>query len=174
MAKKSSKGAKKSSKGLVKLLDLIVLAVAGGMFGFLAMPFITGKVTIGGLQSTVSDTGYNLLNFDADAGLATITLLLIIFASMLAVLSIIKLCYDFNLIKDKSLGKIIGYSLIAMALAVLVVSIVAMIVVPSKCESHSIGGYLSGGSYANWVTLILITAVSLGGLIASFFSVKKQ
>lgn len=175
MAKKSSKSAKKSGKkGLAKLLDLVVLAVAGGMFGFLAMPFITGKISVGGLSTSVSDSGYNLLNFDADKTLAILMLLLIIFASMLAVLSIIKLCYDFNLIKEKSLGKIIGYSLVILALALFVVSVVTMIVVPGKCESHSVGGYASGGSYANWFTLVLVTAVSLGGVIASFFSVKKQ
>jgi len=132
MAKKSSK------KGISKLLDLILIVIAGGMFGFLAMPYINNKVTsvLGDTIKTVS--GYQLLDFEADGGLATIILLLIIFASLLAVLSVLKLCFDANIIKNKTVGKVAGFGVVVMALAILVVCIVAMIVVPNKCSSYSL------------------------------------
>ena len=167
MAKKSSK------KSVNKLLDLILFVIAGGMFGFLAMPYISNKVT-SVLGDTINNiSGYQLLDFEADSGLATIILLLIIFASLLALLSIVKFCFDSHIIKNKSVGKIAGFGVVVMALAILVVCVVAMIVVPDKCSSYSFGGFVSAGNYANWFTLILTTGVYAMGLVVSFYSIKK-
>lgn len=159
MAKKSSK------KGISTLLDLILILIGGGIFGLLAMPFITGNTTI------TKFSGYNLLNFDSDAGLATIMLLFIIFASVLVVSSLLKLCYDAKIIKGKTLGKVASFGVIVMALALLVLCVVAMIVVPSKCNDSIFASLTNIG--ANWLALILVTVVSGCGLVASFCSVKK-
>lgn len=165
MAKKSSK------KSMAKLFDLILLVIGGGVFGLLAMPFITGKVTIGSKEIVSNYSGYNLLDFDADAGLATIMLLFIIFASVLVVSSLLKLCYDAKIIKNKTLGKVAGFGVVVMALALLVLTIVAMIVVPTKCDDSIFASLTNTG--ANWLTLILFAVVSGCGLVTSFCSVKK-
>lgn len=165
MAKKSSK------KGMNTLLDFVLLLIGGGIFGLLAMPFITGKVTILGSTVVSNFSGYELLDFDADAGLATIMLLFIIFASVLVVSSLLKLCYDAKIIKNKTLGKVGGFGVVVMALALLVLTIVAMIVVPNKCDSSVFASLTNTG--ANWLTLILFAVVSSGALVASFCSVKK-
>lgn len=166
MAKKSSK------KSMSKWLDLVLLLIAGGMFGFLAMPFISAKITSGLGNIVKTASGYKLLDFENDAGLATIILLFIVFASILAISSLLKFCYDANLTKNKTLGKATNFSVVIIALALVVLSIVSMIVVPTKCESFSLFG-ASAGNYANWFTLILIAVVSLGGLATAFYSRKK-
>lgn len=170
MAKKSSK---KASNGTKKILDLVLLVLAGGMFGLLAMPFITGEATsvLGTVTNNIS--GYNLLDFEANAGFATIVLLFIIFASLLAVLSILKLCCDAGLIKNKSFNKLVKFGVVVFALALVVLSVVTMIVIPTNCEAYSLGSIVSVGNHANWLTLILVAVVNLFSLATSFYSTKK-
>ena len=69
--------------------------------------------------------------------------------------------------------KLIGFCMVFMALAVLVMTIVNMIVVPSKCQSSSIGSLISAGSYAYWLGLILSGVSALLGFVASIFAVKQ-
>lgn len=168
MAKKSSK---KSMKSV--MLDLLALLFSGAMFGLLAMPYIKGEVSsiLGTTSTTVS--GYDLLNFDGDAGMATCILLLVIFASLMALLAIIKMLGDAGMIKSRRVMKLIGFCMVFMALAVLVMTIVNMIVVPSKCEASSLGSIISAGSYAYWLGLILSSASALLGFVTSIFAVKK-
>lgn len=168
MAKKSSK---KSMKNFG--LDLLVLLFSGAMFGFLAMPYVKGEVSsiLGTTSTTVS--GYNLLNFDNDAGMATCILLLVIFASLMALLAIVKMLGDAGIIKSRRVMKLIGFCMVFMALAVLVMTIVNMIVVPSKCNSSSLGSIISAGSYAYWLGLILSSVSALLGFVASIFAVKQ-
>lgn len=170
MAKKSSK---KSMKALG--LDLLVLLFSGAMFGLLAVPYIKMEASSGilgaGTSSTIS--GYDLLNFDSDAGMATCILLLVIFASLMALLAIVKMLGDAGIIKSRRVMKLIGFGMVFMAFAVLVMTIVNMIVVPSKCNSSSIGSIISAGSYAYWLGLILSGVSALLGFVASIFAVKK-
>lgn len=170
MAKKSSK---KASNGTRKILDLVLFVLAGGMFGLLAMPFITGEASsvLGKVTNNIS--GYNLLDFEANAGFATIILLFIVFASLLAVLSILKLCCDAGLIKNKSFNKLVKFGVVVFALALVILSVVTMIVIPTNCEAYSFGGLASIGNHANWLTLILVTVVNLLSLATSYFSTKK-
>lgn len=166
MAKKSSK---KSTKYL--LLDLLTLVFAGCLLGFLALPYAKSKVNILGGTSESPISGYSMLDFNADSGLATVILLLVIFASILALLGLLKVCCDTGVIKNKSVVKLIKFGLILFALASLVMTIVAMIVVPSKCSSIG-GSSASLGTYADWFVLILSTIMGVGALFSSVLSAK--
>lgn len=164
--------AKKSSKFGKTLADFLALVLSGVVFGLLAMPFISSKMTIAGREIVSNASGYDLLNFDANAGLATVVLLLIIFASLMAVCAILKLLYDEKIVSNKTFGKVVGFGLILMAFAVVVMAIVAMIVVPTNCKSYSLWG-ASVGSYAGWLALVLVLVDALAGLIASYLAIKK-
>lgn len=169
MAKKSSKNTSK-----IKLYDLILFILAGGIFGLLAMTFFTGKFEI--LERTIPTTfsGYSLLDFEANAGFATIILLFIIFASLLVIASLIKFCCDLNIIKNKNILKISKFSVVVLSFALLVLSIVNMIVIPINCEAYALGDLISSGTYANWFTLILFTVVSLISFVCSVYLVKNK
>ena len=164
--------AKKSSNFGKALADFLALVLSGAVFGLLAMPFISAKGSALGGEIVNNASGYDLLNFDSNAGLATVVLLLIIFASLMAVCAILKLLYDEKIVSDKTFGKVVGFGLIIMALAVVVMAIFAMIVVPSNCKSYSLWG-ASAGSYAGWLALVLVLVDALAGLIASYFAIKK-
>lgn len=164
--------AKKSSNFGKTLADFLALVLSVVVFGLLAMPFISAKMTILGKEVVSNASGYDLLNFDANAGLATVVLLLIIFASLMAVCAILKLLYDAKIVSNKTFGKVVGLGLILMAFAVVVMAIVAMIVVPSNCEAYSFGS-ASAGNYAGWFALVLVLVDALAGLIASYFAIKK-
>lgn len=165
--------AKKSSNFGKTLVDFLALVLSGVVFGLLAMPFISAKMTILGKEVVSNTSGYDLLNFDANASLATVVLLLIIFASLMAVCSILKLLYDAKIVSNKTFGKVVGLGLILMAFAVVVMAIVAMIVVPSNCEAYYSFGSASAGNYAGWFALVLVLVDALAGLIASYFAIKK-
>ena len=85
MGKKTSN--KINSRNL--LIDLLCFIFIGGVFGLLAMPYVKYELSliIGSGSSTTS--GYELLNFDANASVATVILLLIIFASLAVLFTII-------------------------------------------------------------------------------------
>lgn len=168
MAKKSSK---KGTKSLA--LDLLTLLFAGAMFGLLAMPYVKGEVSsvLGTTSTTVS--GYELLNFDNDAGMATCILLLVIFASLVALFALCKMLGDLGVIRSRRLMNFFGFVMVVMALAVLVMTIVNMIVVPSKCSASSLGSIISAGSYAYWLGLILSSVSALLGFVSSIFAVKR-
>lgn len=168
MAKKSSK---KSSKNFG--LDLLALLFSGAMFGLLAMPYVKAEVSSVLGTSSTTMSGYDLLNFDSDAGMATCILLLVIFAALMALLAIVKMLGDAGIIKSRRVMKLLGFCLVFMALAVLVMTIVDMFVVPSKCSSSSLGSLISGGYYAYWLGLILSGVSALLGFVASIFAVKQ-
>lgn len=168
--------AKKSSKKSMKfvLLDLLSLILAGGLIGFLALPYV--KYQASALVSTYETTasGFKLLDFDGNTAIATVVLLIIIFASLLAVSAILKICCDAKVITNKTCGKAISLCLILFAFASLVMAVVAMIVVSSECSAGSLGFLgIGGGSKPSWLALILGLLVSLSALISSLLSVKK-
>lgn len=165
--------AKKSSNFGKALADFLALVLSGAVFGLLAMPFISAKMTVFGKEIVSNASGYDLLDFDTNASLATVVLLLIIFASLMAVCAILKLLYDEKIVSNKTFGKVVGFGLIIMALAVVVMAIVAMIVVPSNCEAYSFGSTASAGNYAGWLALVLVLVDALAGIIASYFAIKK-
>lgn len=169
MAKKSS-----SKKSMKKVgLDFLALIFSGAIFGLLALPFINHKITTGIGESISTTSGYDLLNFEADAGVATLILLFIIFASFAVLLALTKMLIDAGVLKAGNANKIIGFGLLIMTLAILVVSIVTMIVIPSKCSSSSIGSLFSAGSYAGWLGLIFVTVSGLLSFVSSIFAIKK-
>lgn len=169
MAKK--KTSKKNSK--TTLLDFIVLVLAGGMFGLLALPFMKAEWKVGSVTNVAKASGYDLLNFEANSGVAVCILLLVIFASLLAVASLCKLLADAGIVKDSTFVKISSFATVVMALAVFAMTIAIMIVVPTNCDAYSLGGVLSAGSYAVWVSLIANAVVGLGAFVASVFASKK-
>ncbi len=159
--------AKKSSKNT--LFDFIALVLAGAVFGILAMPFKIGKLTVLGKETTSTLSGYDLLNFDTDAGLATVILLVIIFASILALFALVKLLVDEKIISNKTVAKCVNLGLLVSALAVVAIAVAAMIVVPSKCDF--VDGF--GGTIAGWVALIILLVDGLGALVLSWFAHKN-
>lgn len=165
----------KSSKSNTKaLLDFVVLVLAGAIFGFLALPFVGGKIeSVIGNSDTATTSGYGLLDFEANSGIATCILLTIIFASLLVCGAILKLLADAGVVKGASLAKVSGLVTVVFALAVLVMAIVVMIVIPSNCESFNIGGLVGAKNFAIWYALIINAVVSLGAFVASVFSIRK-
>ncbi len=159
--------AKKSSKNT--LFDFVALILAGAVFGILAMPFKISKLTVLGKETTSTLSGYDLLNFDADTGLATVILLVIIFASILALFALVKLLVDEKIISNKTVGKCVNLGLIVSALAVVAIAVAAMIVVPSSCETLIDGV----GTYAGWVALIILLVDGLSALVLSWFAHKN-
>lgn len=173
MAKKHSKKSttKKSTKKLG--LDLLLLILSAGTFGLLALPYVKYEVSsvLGSTQSTTS--GYELLNFEANSGVATVILLLIIFASLLILMCVLKMLVDCGVVKNSMAGKIASFGTVCVAFAVLVMTIVNIIVIPSSCSAGGFGSYFSAGSYAGWLGLILTLVLGLGDFVVSVFSVKK-
>lgn len=164
--------AKKSKKSNNKIIwNFLVLVFAGCLLGFLALPYAKAKVSVGSAVSESNISGFSMLDFNSDSGLAVVILLLVIFASILAILSLLKICCDAGIIKNKSAVKIIKFGLILFALASLVMTIVAMIVVPSKHNSLG-GSYASIGTYANWFVLILSSVMGVGAFSSSVLSAK--
>lgn len=167
MAKKSSK----SMKGF--LFDFLVLVLAGGLLGFLALPFMKYQTTALGSTAVTNYSGYGLLNFDANAGIATVILLLVIFASLLTLFAIVKMLADLGLFKNKSISKILAYVVVFLAFAALVLTITNMIYIPTQCNSGSIGSYFSTGTQAAWLGLIISAVDALFAFVASLFTLKK-
>lgn len=167
MAKKSTK--KNSAKALWSFLTLIF---AGAIFGTTALPFVRYGGSAGSHSISSSSSGYELLNFDGNTAIATVILLLVIFASLLALVSIMKLCADCGVIKNKSAKKFLSFALVVLSLAVFVMCVVCMIVVPTECSSIGTGSF-SAGSYASWLGLIFTTVVGIGATITSIYSVKR-
>lgn len=166
--------AKKSSRNMRGLLfDFLILVLAGGIFGFLALPFMNYQTTVLGASSVTNYSGYDLLNFDANVGIATIVLLLIIFASLLGLLAIVKMLADCRLIKSKSLSRILTCIVVFLAFAVFVLTIANMIYIPTQCNSGSIGSYFSTGTQASWLGLTLTSVDALLVLVTSLFTLKK-
>lgn len=162
--------AKKSSKNT--LFDFLALILSGAVFGILAMPFITSKLAVAGKETTSTMSGYDLLNFEADSGLATVVLLLVIFASILALFALIKLLVDEKIISNKTVAKCADLCLLLSALAVVVMAIVAMIVVPSKCSAEKVGS-LTVGTFAGWVALVILLVDALVALVMSWSAHKN-
>lgn len=167
MAKKSTK--KNSLKALWSFLTLIF---AGAIFGMLALPFVKYGGSAGSHSISSSSSGYELLDFNGNTAIATVILLLVIFASLLVVVSIMKLCADCGVIKNKSAKKFLSFALVVLSLAVLAMCVVCMIVVPTECDSIGSGSF-SVGSYASWLGLIFTTVVGIGATITSIYAVKK-
>ncbi len=166
---------RKSSKksGVKAILDFVVLALAGGMFGFLALPFVKNQITAGSMTTELARyNGYQLMDFENNAGVATCILLMIIFASLLAVFAIVKLLADMGTLKGATLSKVVAFGTVVLALAVLVMSIVIMIVIPTNCKTGAIS-VVSGGTLAIWYSLIINTCAGLATFVTSVFSIRK-
>ena len=159
--------AKKSKFGSAVIFDLIVLVLAGGIFGLLALPFVKAETTIIGFTGSTTVSGYDLLNFEANAGIATVILLIIIFASVLALSALCRVFVDGGMVKSKSLDKyaMIGMNLISLAL--LVCSIIITIMIPANCSADGVGSIFAAGSYAVWYSLALTIVVSFAAFCVS-------
>ncbi len=167
---------RKSSKSSMKvvLLNIITLVFAGCLIGFLGLPYVKHQVS--GFGSTYEETasGFSLLDFEANSGVATVVLLLLIFASILALLVLVKIFCDAGIIKSKSLSKLVGYGVVLFALASFVMTIVAMIVIPNNCNSGSLGIFgIGGGTKPAWFELILSAVMGLGATVTGVLSMKK-
>lgn len=169
MAKKSSSKAKTGNL----LLDLLALIFSAGIFGLLAMPYVKYEVSsvIGSASSQSS--GYQLLDFEANAGVSTMILLLIIFASISILFAIVKMLVDAKILKGKNAVKLANFGLIVMTLILTVISIVSIIVIASNCGANGFGSIVSAGSYAGWFGLILTVVCSGLAFVSSIFSVKR-
>lgn len=169
MAKRKSGG-----KNMLKaVLDFVILALAGSIFGFLALPFAKASISGSGYGAELgSFNGYDLLDFEANAGVATCILLLIIFASALALFALLKFLGDAGLVKSSTFNKVCNLLTVVMALAVLVMTIVVMIVVPANCKTNGAFG-ISGGTTAVWYSLIINACVGLASFVVSVFSIRK-
>lgn len=166
---------RKSSKksGVKAILDFVVLALAGGMFGFLALPFVKAQASgLGETRELARYNGYQLMDFENNAGVATCVLLMIIFASLLAVFAIVKMLADIGTLKGATLSKVVAFGTVVLALAVLVMTIVLMIVIPTNCKVNGAFGF-SGGTTAVWYGLIINACAGLATFVTSVFSIRK-
>lgn len=164
MAKKS-----KSMKSI--LVSILTFLFAGGIFGMLALPFV--KIESSSIVHSYSKgySAYSLLDFENNAGTSAVILVLMIFAGLLALTAIAKMVVDSS--RNRKAGKIINAILIFFGLAVLAVSIAAMIYIPSQCNAGSFGSLASGGTYAGWLGLSLTLVDAFLAFATSLFSLKK-
>lgn len=166
--------AKKATKKTGNILfDILILLLAGGIFGFLALPYMSSKATVFGKEVVSNISGYDLLNFDANSGIATVILLLVIFASLLALFAIVKILADLGMFKNKKASRLLSFIVILLALAVFAMTITNMIYIPTECNSGSLGSYFAAGTYPAWLGLILTAVDSLLALVTSLFTLKK-
>ena len=163
MAKKSSKKA---------FYDFLTVALSGGVYGFLALPFVKSEASILGQSSSWTASAYQLLDFEANSGIATVVLLTIIFAGVLAFFALCKLVFDAGFLKSKAASKYLGFATVLFALALIGVSIAAMIVIPKSCSTSSLGGWISAGTTAQWGGLIANLAAGILALGTSYLSTK--
>ncbi len=166
--------AKKSKKSNMRALwDLITLALAGLLLGFMALPHYSMLA----LNETLySRSGYELISFEdgANTGLSVVLLLLVIFASLLALFAVLKLLADLGVVKGAGFSKFATFGLLLCAIAVAVLVIVNCIVVGTYCNDNStkIGDTVSG-LVANWATLIVNAVVGVASLGTSALALKK-
>lgn len=165
--------AKKSKVNNSIIFDIIILVIAGLVFAFLALPYVDYQVSVLGQTGVEHVSGYALLDFEANEGLATIIMFTIIFAGVLAFAALFRLLTDFGVFKDGLIAKIIKLALLISALGVLVMSIIAVISVPAACSSSSLGSLVSGGSYAVWYSLALQIVLGLGAVACVAMAKKK-
>ena len=165
--------AKKSKKSNMRALwDLITLALAGLLLGFMALPHLS--VLVVGIGGSVS--GYDLISFEdgANIGLSIVLLLIVIFASLLALFAVLKLLADLGVVKGAGFNKFATFGLLISAIAVAVLVIVNCIVVGTYCDgkadpiTHEITGRV-----ANWATLIVNAVVGVASLGTSALALKK-
>lgn len=163
MAKKNSKKA---------LFDLVTLVLTGGIYGLLALPFVKAEASALGWSTSSVASGYSLLDFEANSGVATVILLMVIFAGIAAFSSLCKLVFDGGFLKSKSASKFLGFGAVLFSLALVGAVVAAMIVIPQNCSSSSLGSLASASTNPQWGTLIGCLAASLLALGTSFKASK--
>lgn len=173
MAKKS---AKKGNSVYKTLLDFLTFALAGLLVGFVALPHIKAEGNILGINivsGTVS--GYDLISFEegANIGVSVVLLLLVIFASLLALGAILKLLCDFKVVKNVSVAKFASWLCILCAFAVAVLGIANIITVATACKAKeaNVGNV---GTYAMWGTLIVNGIIGALTLATSALATNKK
>lgn len=166
--------AKKKSKNNSTIFDLVAFIFAGAVFGLLAMPYILNKASVLGRETVKNISGYSLLNFEVeDKTFAILVLLLIIFAGLTVIFSLLKTAVDAKMITNKTFIKVTKFCLLVCSLALVVTSIVTMIMIPTKCDEFAITGIVSAGNYAGWLGLILTTVASILSFGSNILSLKK-
>lgn len=166
--------AKKSKKSNMRALwDFVTLALAGLLLGFMALPHLS-VLLLG--ETVYSSSGYDLISFEdgANTGLSVVLLLLVIFASLLALFAILKLLADLGVVKSSGFNKFATFGLLLSAIAVAVLVIVNCIVVGTYCDGKAdpITQEVSG-RVANWATLIVNAVVGVASLGTSALALKK-
>ena len=164
MAKKSAKSSKRT------LFDLITIILSGSVFGWLALPYVKFDASVLGSSTT---SGYKLLDFDANEAIATVLLIPVIVAGLLALASISKTLVDVGVVNSKSASKMLGLVMMVLALVMVGISVATMIVVPKQCTSHNFGSLGNVGSSAQWLGMIATLLVSLLSLATSYLAAKK-
>lgn len=163
MAKKNSKKA---------LFDFVTVIFTGGIFGLLALPFVKAEASVLGWSTSSVASGYSLLDFEANEGVATVILLMIIFAGIAAFSSLCKLVFDAGFLKSKAASKFLGFAAVLGALALVGATVTAMIVISNNCSTSDFGGIISAGATPQWASLIGNLACAILGLGASFKAAK--
>ena len=174
MAKKS---AKKGNNFGVILFNFLTLALAGLLLGFVALPHIKAEVStsiLGGASTSKMTSGYGLISFEegANIGVSVVLLLLVIFASLLALFAILKLLCNFKLVKNASVAKFASWLCVLCALAVAVLAIANIITVATACKADG-NALVSGGTYAMWGTLIVNAILGAATLATSALATRK-
>lgn len=164
---------KSSNKGSKTLFNIITLVFAGCLIGFLALPYVKFQASALGSTHEETTSGFSLLDFEGNSAVATVILLLLIFASILALFTLVKMLCDAKVINNKSLSKLVGYLVVLFALASLVMTIVAMIVISNNCKSGSLGLLgIGAGTKPAWFELILSAVMGLGATCTSVCSIR--
>lgn len=166
--------AKKSKSKGNPLFSLLAIVFAGAVFGILAMPFVKASVSaLGSKLAETSYSGYSLLDFEANSGMATVILPLVIFAGLLALVSLVKLLLDLGVVKNGKVGRTLGLVMAVLGLALVGAAIATMIVVPNNCNAGALGNVVAGGTKPQWLALILMLVDGLVATCVSLMSAKK-
>ncbi len=176
---------KKTQKNSVKAIwDFITLALASVLLGFIALPHVGFRINILTGSSTSTNSGFKLINFEdgSNTTVATVLLLLAIFASLLILISLFKLLSDAGIIKNKTFSKVVNALTIVLSFAVAVLAIVSMIVIAVAVKDDAdsfltlnglLGGLASAEVFAVWGVLITNMLLGVATLVTSAFSLKK-
>ncbi len=173
--------AKNKSKDTGSIIWPVATLLLGGLIlGLLALPFMSIEI----LGSSTSVSGWEFIDFSdgAPTGCAVVLLLLVIFACLMMLLSVVKLLNCMGIIKD---SKFINFLLVICGLAVAVLAIVNIFTISSYASGDSlntgwgalddvisslIGSVVSIG----WTGLIINGVVGVLAFISSALAIKEK
>lgn len=155
------------------IMNIATVVLTVLLIGFIALPHIEGFL-LG--ESVGTQSGYDCISFgDGDPkGVATVLLLLVIFACLLALTAILKILADTGVVKSAKFAKVVNIVLVVLSVITAILAIVNIITVATYCnDNYAAVAGKDNGLVACFGTLIVNAIIACVTIATSVVSIKK-